>query len=69
MDYNSTSVTATFPAGVNSTTVNIPVTNDNIVEKNETLQLEIYVPVPAKYSVKSGYPSKAFAVITDNSSM
>ena len=69
MDHNSTSVSATFPAGINSTTVNIPVISDNIVEKNETLQLEIYVPVPAKYAVKTGKPSKAIAIITDSSSV
>ena len=69
MDYSSTSVSATFPAGVNSTTVNVPVISDNIVERNETLQLEVYVPVPAKYAIKTGKPSKAIAVITDSSSM
>ena len=69
MDYTSTSITATFPAGINHTTVNIPVTSDNIVERNETLQLEIIVPVPAKYAIETGNPSKAFAVITDSSSM
>lgn len=69
MDYSSTSVTATFPAGINSTTVNIPVISDNIIEKNETLQLEIYVQVPAKYAVKTRKPNKAIAVITDSSSM
>lgn len=68
MDYNSNSVTATFPPGVNSTIVNIPVIDDNIVERNETLQLEIYVPIPAKYAVRTGKPSKVVAVITDSSS-
>ena len=69
MDYTSTPINATFPAGINSTTVNVPVISDNIVEINETLQLEIYLPVPAKYAVELGNPSKAFAVITDSSSM
>ena len=69
VDYTSTFITATFPAGINSTTVNVPVTRDNIVERNETLQLEIDVPVPAKYAVETGNRSKAVAIITDNSSM
>ena len=68
VDYTSTSITATFPAGINSTTVNIPVIRDNIVERNETIQLEIYLPVPAKYAVETGNPSKATAIITDSSS-
>ena len=69
MDYISTSITATFLTGINSTTVNIPVTRDNVVERNETIQLEIYVPVPTKYAVETGNPSKAIAIITDSSSM
>ena len=68
VDYNSTSITVTFPAGTNSTTFNVPVINDNIVERNETFQLEISIPVPVKYAVEVGYPSKAIAVITDVSS-
>lgn len=66
MDYTSTPITATFPAGVNSTTINIPVISDNIVEENETLQLKIFVPVPTKYAVESG--NSALIIITDNSS-
>ena len=69
MDYTSTPINATFPAGINSTTVNVPVTSDNIVEITETFQLEIYLPVPAKYAVELGNPSKALVAITDSSSM
>ena len=69
MDYTSTPINATFPAGVNNTTVDIPVTVDNIVEENETFQVEIFIPVPAKYAVEPGNPSKASVTITDSSSM
>ena len=68
MDYTSTPITATFPAGVNSTTINVPVTKDNIVEENETFELEIFIPVPTKYAVESGNPSRASAMIIDSSS-
>ena len=69
MDYNSTYITATFPAGINSTSVDVPVISDDIVERNETFQLDINIPAPAKYAVEVGYPSRAIAIITDASSM
>ena len=69
MDYTFTPINVTFPAGVNSTTINIPVNSDNIVEENEILQIEIFVPVPTKYAVVSGNPSKASVIIIDSSSM
>ena len=69
VDYISTPITATFPAGVNSTTVDVPVIIDNVVEENETLQLEIFLPAPVKFAVQLGNPAKAIAIITDSSSM
>ena len=69
MDYISTPITATFPAGVNSTTVVVPVIIDNVVEENETLQLEIFLPAPVKFAVELGNPTKATAIITDSSSI
>jgi len=69
VDYISTPITATFAVGASSTTINVPLTSDKIVEGNETFQLEIFLPVPAKYAVELGNPSNAFAVITDSSSM
>ena len=44
MDYTSTPITATFTAGANSTTINIPVIMDDIVEGTEIFKLHIIVP-------------------------
>ena len=38
------------------------------MEENETFQLEIFVPVPAKYAAEPGNPSKISVIIADNSS-
>ena len=38
------------------------------MEENETFQLEIFVPVPAKYAAEPGNPSKTSVIIADNSS-
>ena len=39
MDYTSTPITATFPAGATNVTIDIPVTMDNTVEQRETFDL------------------------------
>ena len=44
MDYTSTPITATFTAGANSTTINIPVIMDDIVEGTEIFNLKIIIP-------------------------
>jgi len=44
VDYASTSITATFTTGTNSTTINIPVTMDDIVEGTEMFNLGIIIP-------------------------
>ena len=44
VDYASTSITANFTAGTNSTTINIPVTMDDIVEGTEMFNLGIIIP-------------------------
>ena len=38
------------------------------MEENETFQLEIFVPVAAKYAVEPGNPSKTSVIIVDSSS-
>ena len=38
------SYTITFPAGSTKQSLNIPITNDNVYEADETFQLEINVP-------------------------
>lgn len=44
MDYASTPITATFLAGTNSTTINVPIANDNKIEDTETFDLNITIP-------------------------
>ena len=68
MDYNSTPITATFAAGTNSTTINVPVIKDIISEDDvETFDLILTIPSSLK-SVFSGSISKAFGNIIDNTS-
>jgi len=43
VDYTSAPITATFPAGTNSTTVSVPVTMDNIAEQSETFDLGLII--------------------------
>ena len=68
MDYTSTPITATFPAGTNSTTINIPVTRDVISEDDlETFDLILTIP-PSLKSVFPGSISKTVGSIIDNTS-
>ena len=66
MDYNSTSVIATFPARTTVTTVNISLINDSIVEGPETFDLTITIPVSLHGQVILGTDSKAIGNITDD---
>ena len=66
MDYNSTSVIATFPARTTVTTVNISLINDSIVEGPETFDLTITIPVSLRGQVILGTDSKAIGNITDD---
>ena len=69
MDYTSTPITATFTAGTTSTRIDIPVTMDDIVERTETFQLQLSLPLSMKYAVKLTHPNRVTAVIIDSSSM
>ena len=44
MDYTSTPITATFIAGADSTTIDVPVTSDNATEESETFDLTFTIP-------------------------
>jgi hypothetical protein len=46
-DYTATATTVTFPAGVTSRTVLVPITNDALLESNELLTLTLSNPVLA----------------------
>ena len=69
MDYTSTPITATFTAGTTRTTIDIPVSTDDIVERTETFQLQLSLPLSMKYAVKLTHPNRVTAVIIDSSSM
>ena len=68
MDYNSTAVTATFTAGTYSTTVNIPVAMDDILEESEKFNLSLSISSSLSGKVTLGYITTANATITDSTS-
>jgi len=65
VDYTSTPVTATFTAGTTSTTIDIPVTMDDISEGLETFDLS-YTIIPSLPSgFEPGSITTAIGEITD----
>jgi len=68
VDYISTPVTAIFIAGTTSTTIDVPVTNDNIAEQSETFDLDITIPPALGGDVVPGDITTAVGKITDISS-
>ena len=68
MDYDSTPITATFTIGSTSTTVNVPVIKDDIVEESETFNLAFTIPSSLKDQVKLGDVTDAVGTIIDNTS-
>ena len=68
MDYNSTPINATFTIGSTSTTVNVPVIKDNIVEELETFNITIVIPSSLKDQVILGNITNAVGNIIDNTS-
>ena len=67
MDYTSTPITATFTAGTTSTTIDIPVTMDDIAEHSETFNLGLTIP-PTLSDVVLGGTHTAVGNITDATS-
>ena len=68
MDYVSTPVTAIFLAGTNSTTVNVPITNDNKIEEIEKFNLSISIPPSLSGKLSIGGITTAVGRILDESS-
>ena len=66
MDYTSTPITATFTAGTTSTSINVPVTMDDIVERPETFDLTL--TIPSSLYVLPGNIPMAAGNITDTTS-
>ena len=65
IDYDNALLTATFNAGDTTTTVVIPIVNDNIEEEDEELNLTI--AISSLTGVKLGPLVNANAVIIDTS--
>lgn len=68
VDYNSTPINATFVAKATSTTVNVPVTNDDIAEQSETFDLSFTIPPSLSGQVIPGNITAAVGNITDDTS-
>ena len=68
MDYDSTPITATFTAGITSTTVSVPVITDTIVETPEIFDLSFAIPSSLIGHVKPGTIANAVGNITDDTS-
>ena len=66
VDFNSSTQTATITAGTNSSTINITVINDNIVEGNETFN--VTVNVPTSHGIMAGTITMATVTIIDSTS-
>ena len=68
VDYTSTPINATFTAGTISTTINVPVTRDNIAEESETFNLGLNVITSLSGRVTPGGISASTVTITDDTS-
>ena len=66
MDYTSTAIIATFAAGTANTTVNVPVTKDEILEPSESFGLTFTVPSMLSTRVLVGDPNTATGDIIDS---
>ena len=66
IDYSSTPINATFAPGFSSTTVNILVMEDDIVESSETFSLSIIIPSSLGSRVLPGRLNTAIGRITDS---
>ena len=67
VDYNSGPYTVTFPAGVTTASFNISITDDNISEDNEDIQIAINVSsLPSRVGVSN--PGQSTVIIVNNHS-
>ena len=68
IDFDSAPQTITITAGTNSSTIQITVTNDNIIEGNETFIMSLTVPTSLGPGITTGAITSATATIIDTSS-
>ena len=66
IDYSSTPIKATFAAESTSTTVNVSVIKDDIVESSETFNLNIMIPSSLSSRVLPGRLNETVGRITDS---
>ncbi|XP_065905004.1 uncharacterized protein [Dysidea avara] len=69
VDYTSTPITATFTAGTTSTTVDVPVTKDNIGEGLETFDLSFTLIPSSPSGIESGSITTAIGQIIDTTGL
>ena len=67
-DFDSAMQTVTIIAGTNSSTLNIPVTNDNIVEGDETFIMSLSIPSSLGPEIVTGPITSATVTIIDTTS-
>ena len=67
-DFDSTPQNITITAGNNSSMVNIPVTDDDIVEGDETFSMSLTVPSSLGPGVRTGTITSATVTINDTTS-
>ena len=68
VDFNSAMQTVTITSGSNSSTINIAVINDDIVEEDETFTMKLNVPASLGPGIVPGVITMATANIIDTSS-
>ena len=68
VDYTSAPIAATIAANTTSTTINVPITTDNIAEESETFDLTLIIPPSLSDQVIPKKITTAVGEITDNTS-
>ena len=66
VDYTSGPINATFSVGIVSTTINVPVSKDSIVEEMETFNLSFIIPSSLSGKITLGDITTATGVIVDD---
>ena len=68
IDFNTTTLTATFASGMTMNNISVPVIGDNIVEEHEEFDLRLTVPSSLGPAITAGSRNRATGVITDSTS-
>ena len=68
VDFNTTTLTATFDSGMRTSNVSVPLIADNILEGLEEFIVMLNVPSSLSPSITAGGRDRATVVITDSTS-